>query len=80
MGVKEQHRDPIKEHRDQIIHGNKSSTIGLDKGCLSCTGNPNYYNEFFKMACLNYTSSPVKFNNFTYSRIELLDKIQEDLE
>jgi hypothetical protein len=32
------------------------------------------------MACLNYTSSPVKFNNKIYDRTALLDKIQKDLE
>ena len=31
------------------------------------------------MACLTYNSSPVKFNNLTYERIDLLEKIQQEL-
>ena len=32
------------------------------------------------MACLTYSSSPVKFNNQLYERVELLEKIKKDIE
>ena len=33
----------------------------------------------FRIACLNYTSTPISLNNHSYERIELLDKMQKEL-
>lgn len=33
----------------------------------------------FKIACLNYTSTPISLNNHSYERIELLDEMQKEL-
>ena len=64
MGVKERHRDEINDSRRQ-----PNSTVKLSNDCLSCSGNPNYFNEFFKMACLTYTSTPLSIDNKSIERI-----------
>jgi hypothetical protein len=46
---------------------------------LSCSGNANYYNEFFKMACLTYVSTPVRVEGGVIERGELLERIEGQL-
>ena len=75
LGVKEKHMDPVLGESLR----KKKTMFELNKECLSCTGNPNYYNEFFKMACLNYHSSPVRMEGQSYPRLEAIDKIQKQL-
>lgn len=52
--------------------------IDVDMNCLSCTGNKGMISKVFKMACLNYSSSKVIYQNNSYKRKEIL-KIQQDI-
>lgn len=47
-------------------------TLNLDKRCLSCSGSPSTVLAGFKLACLQYSPSPVEFRQVTYSRSELI--------
>ena len=54
-------------------------SVTLKPECLSCTGqNPLIYSSF-KMACLNYYPSDVKYNSKSYPRKFLIDKLGEYL-
>ena len=41
LGIKETNRDEIKVVQDRLKN---KKVVDLDQDCLSCTGNPNYYN------------------------------------
>lgn len=52
-------------------------SVSLKPECLSCTGeNPLIYSAF-KMACLSYNPSDVKYNSNLFSRKALIDKLGE---
>lgn len=53
------------------------AVISLKPECLSCTGeNPLVY-SVFKMACLSYSPSDVRYNSRVYTRSELIEKLGE---
>lgn len=54
--------------------------ISLDNRCLSCSGHGQTVLSGFKMACLQYTPSPVAFANKTHNRMELLELRQKLLD
>ena len=42
--------------------------VSIDPNCMSCSGNSSAVIQCFKLACLSYSSSPVKYRYRTYSR------------
>ncbi|OMJ92672.1 hypothetical protein SteCoe_4550 [Stentor coeruleus] len=50
--------------------------IGLDKQCISCTGQSSVVLNAFKIACLTYTPSQVIYRNDKYTRMELYDMLK----
>ena len=42
--------------------------LTVNNNCLTCSGNTPYIKKAFKMACLQYASSKVKFNNQEFTR------------
>eukprot|EP00929_Paragymnodinium_shiwhaense_P107747 TRINITY_DN74109_c0_g1_i1.p1 TRINITY_DN74109_c0_g1~~TRINITY_DN74109_c0_g1_i1.p1 ORF type:complete len:638 (-),score=205.19 TRINITY_DN74109_c0_g1_i1:76-1989(-) len=48
--------------------------IKVDNRCLGCSGQAPFVLSAFKMACLQYTSSPVDYNGSQQDRDELLKK------
>lgn len=53
-------------------HHPQEPVVRVDNRCLSCSGQAPMVLSAFKMACLQYTSSPVPFNGTTRDREELL--------
>jgi len=65
---------------------NNETGIKVDKKCLSCSGQSNIVLSAYKLACLNYTSSKVEYQNsirdksyILNTRDEILKKIFEKL-
>lgn len=52
----------------------KKSPISIQQSCLNCSGNAAHIKKAFKLACLAYNSSKVKFEGQMFSREELLEK------
>lgn len=52
--------------------GQKQSYISLKSDCLSCSGQNPLIMTAFKMACLNYSPSSVKYRHKTYTRKQLI--------
>lgn len=50
----------------------------IDASCKQCSGNANFINKAFKVACLTYNSSKVKYSDELYERAELMER-QRDL-
>ncbi|OMJ78878.1 hypothetical protein SteCoe_21232 [Stentor coeruleus] len=50
--------------------------VGLDKQCISCTGQSSVVLNAFKIACLTYTPSQVIYRNEKYTRMELYDMLK----
>merc|ERR1719217_104654 len=48
--------------------------IKVDNRCLGCSGQAPFVLSAFKMACLQYTSSPVDYNGNTADRDDLLKR------
>ncbi|OMJ77627.1 hypothetical protein SteCoe_22753 [Stentor coeruleus] len=72
MGYSENHQKIKNTPRNRL-------TVSLKPECLSCTGeNPLIYSAF-KMACLNYNPSEVKYNFRLYPRKSLIEKLGEFL-
>jgi hypothetical protein len=57
---------------------NEDGVVQLDTRCLSCSGNANTVLAAFKLACLQYESSPVEYQKASYSREEVI-RLQMDL-
>ena len=53
--------------------------VKIDKNCISCSTHKNIILKSFKMACLNYNPSEVKFEHKQYPRKELLKLRIENL-
>ena len=52
---------------------NKSEApVQVNNNCLQCSGNAMYIKKAFKMACLSYGSTKVRFDHKLYDRTELL--------
>jgi len=47
--------------------------VSLERSCLSCSGNSSSITSAFKMACLAYYPSPVKYLGKSYSRKEMIE-------
>lgn len=54
--------------------------LHVDNRCLSCSGQSPFILSAFKMACLQYSPSPVEFEGCHYERGELLAKRQNLLD
>ena len=52
----------------------QNAPMQIDKSCINCSGNAGFVNKAFKMACLNYTSTKVHFDDMMWSRDDLLAK------
>jgi len=50
-----------------------SSSVNLDRNCLSCSGSPSVIFSAFKMACLAYTPSLLDYRGESYNRQQLIE-------
>ena len=48
----------------------------MNNNCLQCSGNASFIKKAFKLACLSYQASKVRYQNVDYTREELLFKRQ----
>eukprot|EP00743_Colponemidia_sp_Colp-15_P006944 GILK01007493.1.p1 GENE.GILK01007493.1~~GILK01007493.1.p1 ORF type:complete len:739 (+),score=170.98 GILK01007493.1:319-2217(+) len=48
--------------------------VKLERACLSCSGQSSIVMTAFKMACLQYIPSPVRYRNKAWRRDQLLEK------
>merc|ERR1719377_335652 len=55
----------------------KAQILSVDKRCLSCSGQAPTILSAFKMACLQYNPSPVKFHDVDHNRHDFLFKMEE---
>lgn len=67
FGVKES-----KHNSNKSVNVSKPSVI-IDTKCLSCSGQPNFITNAFKLACLAYAPTSVVFKDIIYERSELID-------
>ena len=54
--------------------GRPTSPLTVNNNCISCSGNAQFINKAFKLACLSYNSSKVSYENELYDKAELLKK------
>merc|ERR1719359_2018834 len=59
--------------------GKTSKIVRVEERCLSCSGQAPTVLSAFKMACLQYNPSPVKFQDVDHTRIDLLAKMEQVL-
>eukprot|EP00811_Abedinium_folium_P024911 NODE_3505_length_2026_cov_7.953660.p1 GENE.NODE_3505_length_2026_cov_7.953660~~NODE_3505_length_2026_cov_7.953660.p1 ORF type:complete len:575 (-),score=100.36 NODE_3505_length_2026_cov_7.953660:181-1905(-) len=74
-------RAPRKRQGDCSASGGPSMVspvVSIDKRCLSCSGSAATQLAGFKMACLQYTPTPVEYGQEVYVRSELIN-LQLDL-
>lgn len=64
---------PDINKRTSTIPNKKDINIKMDKKCLSCSGQSSMVLSAFKLACLNYSSSPVEYNKKIFEKTELID-------
>ena len=57
---------------DNTSKGNPKGYLSLKSECMSCTGNSTVVMTAFKMACINYNPSPVRYNSRTFTRKQLI--------
>ena len=57
---------------DNTSKGNPKGYLSLKSECMSCSGNTTVVMTAFKMACINYNPSPVKYNLRSFSRKQLI--------
>jgi len=53
------------------------SPIQVNNHCISCSGNASYIKKAFKLACLTYSSSKVRYQNQDRRRDDLYRERQE---
>lgn len=58
----------------------KRPVVHLDKTCQGCSGNNGFVVSAFKMACLAYEPTPVKFRHHEYDRKHLIQTRSNILE
>lgn len=61
-------------YRDTTRSGSKP-VISLNSDCLSCSGQTHPYLAAFKMACLNYAPSLVRFRGALQPRLQVIDQV-----
>jgi hypothetical protein len=59
---------------DAHITKDQISPLKINQNCTSCGGNASFVNKAFKIACLNYASSKITFDEEVWSRNELLQR------
>jgi hypothetical protein len=66
---------PLSQVMGQNSAQRPSHVIGIDKNCMSHsnTHNNDVTLKAFKMACLTYKPSPIKFEQTTYTRKQLIE-------
>jgi len=57
----------------------KAQIVHVDQRCLSCSGQSPTVLSAFKMACLQYKPSPVKFQDVEHTRFDILNKMSQVL-
>lgn len=63
----------INEEAGKYEGTHSKSTIRVNQHCLNCSGNANYIRKAFKIACLQYQPSKVRYNDEDYSRESLFN-------
>lgn len=70
-------------YRDQVQDTPKgrqrSAVLGLDPKCLSCCGGHTGVLAAFKVACMTYNPSPLRYRGTVYSRAQLIGTLGEVL-
>ena len=51
--------------------------VSINKNCINCSGDSGFVMSAFKMACLKYNSSSVKYGIRSYPRVELMNIRQQ---
>ena len=64
----------LSGYREAHRSGSKP-VISLNSDCLSCSGQTQPYLAAFKIACLNYTPSLVRFRGSLLPRIQVIDQV-----
>jgi hypothetical protein len=45
----------------------------IDKQCITCSGQPNFITNAFKLACLAYSPTSILFKDTVYERVEMIE-------
>lgn len=53
------------------------SPVMIDKQCISCSGQPNFITNAFKLACLAYSPTLVMFKDTVYERYEMIEILKK---
>eukprot|EP00347_Sterkiella_histriomuscorum_P021638 403333283 len=67
--------DSIAVNQESQINTQRN-VVDLDANCLSCTGQSSHVIQQFKMACLSYTPSLVKYRGDKFNRVSLMQMRQ----
>ena len=57
---------------DNSSKSNPKGYLSLKTECMSCSGNNTVVMTAFKMACINYNPSPIKYSMRTFTRKQLI--------
>ena len=55
------------------------SPVMIDKQCITCSGQPNFITNAFKLACLAYSPTSVMFKETVYERYELIEILKTSI-
>lgn len=69
------HLAGLAEKKDTKSPTKSKQMINFKPDCLSCSGQSSLLYSAFKLACLNYYPSEVKYENKQYTRKELIKKV-----
>mmetsp|Transcript_14309 Transcript_14309/g.17085 ORF Transcript_14309/g.17085 Transcript_14309/m.17085 type:complete len:124 (+) Transcript_14309:43-414(+) len=62
----------IASNEGQEDHSSGACKFTLNRQCMSCKDNMSSYLNLFKIACVNYISNPVTYQNKQIKRQDLL--------
>jgi hypothetical protein len=54
--------------------------VMIDKQCITCSGQPNFITNAFKLACLAYSPTCVLFKDVVYERAEMIEILRKIVE
>merc|ERR1711865_966302 len=58
---------------------NPKHIMSVDKRCLSCSGQAPIVLQAFKIACLRYNASNVEHDGKEFSRLELMEQMNDSI-
>lgn len=59
--------------KDSKLSLKGKTPVMIDKQCITCSGQPNFITNAFKLACLAYSPTSILFKDTVYERVEMIE-------